>query len=222
MNAVNLLPQGRRARRGFGSGKGAVAGLLVIAAVGGVAYWGWSLHSEKADVDRQVAAADAEQAQLTARLGAYADAQAKAEQAQAEKQLVVGLALGRVDWERVVRNVATVMPRQVWLVKLKGTTPNLGQTAATAPAATAPEIPVGLHMEGYAYNHRQVALAMVRTASVPGLGEPRLARSQTQRMGGRNIVRFEIDAALDVRGRDRQSVIAADTSQLPIATSPTP
>jgi Tfp pilus assembly protein PilN len=221
VNAVNLLPAGRRGPRGFGSAKGAAAGLVAVAAVGAMGWWGWSLRAEKADLGEQLTALQAQEADLTTRLGAFADVQAQAERAAAERQLVVGLTLARVNWERVVRNVATVMPRQVWLTKLKGATPNLGVTAAT-PGQAPTEVPVGLHVEGFAYTHRQVALAMVRVASVPGLGEPRLARAQRQTIDGRTVVRFEIDAALDARGRDRQSVVAADGASASIPTGVTP
>jgi hypothetical protein len=43
---------------------------------------------------------------------------------------------------------------------------------------------------------------MVRLGAVRGLGEPRLASSQAQVLGGRRVVRFVIDAAVDQRALD--------------------
>lgn len=209
MRSVNLLPPAQRRGPGF-SGGGAKAPLAIAGAVlalGGMGYWGYSVHSAVGQAEKDVAAATIERDDLQSQIGAFQEAQAR-EAAQATRRgAVVGLVQGRVNWERVVRDLSAVMPRQVWLTNLKGET-EIAVTPTGAPAATGPaqgdaNVPRGIHLDGYAFTQSQVALLMARASAVSGLGEPRLASSEVQLQGGRTVVHFVIDIPIDQRAQDR-------------------
>jgi Tfp pilus assembly protein PilN len=138
MKAVNLLPPDQRTKslRVKPTKKGLV-GVGMVAAFAGVGYWGFSIHQSIGAAQRDLADAQSEQAQLTAQVGSYAAAEARAAEQQRAQGLVIGLANARVNWERIVRDAATVMPRQTWLTALRAQSPGIGATA-TAAATTAP------------------------------------------------------------------------------------
>jgi Tfp pilus assembly protein PilN len=225
MRAVNLLPADQRTKSlRVKPSKRGVVGLGLVAATGAVGLWGFTIHQSLGDADRQLQEAQAEQSSLQAQVGSYAAAQQRKNQHEQQKGLVIGLAQTRVNWERIIRDTATVMPKQTWLTALKAASPSLA-TQAPAPAPTpAPQstgsqitqapapaptpLPAagsepGLHLEGFAYTQRQVALLMVRVSSVPGLSEAKVASSEIAPRGGRKLLKFTIDVPIDLRSQDR-------------------
>jgi Tfp pilus assembly protein PilN len=223
MKAVNLLPQTQRRTPGVKGAKIplAVAGAVVV--LGSMGYWGYSVHSDVGAVKDQVAAASIERDGLRDQLGAYQVAQARVSAQAIRRGAVVGLAEGRINWERLVRDVSAVMPRQVWLTNLKGET----DPASATPAAATPNtgntvVPRGVHLDGFAYTQSQVALLMTRVATVPGLGEARLATSETQNQGGRDVVHFVIDIPIDQRAQDRPTLTPTSAQPAAATTGVTP
>jgi Tfp pilus assembly protein PilN len=216
MRAVNLLPPAQRSRPGLPTGSVraplAVAGAVV--ALGAMGWWGYSLHGQVGDVKSDVTAATAERDQLRTEVGAYQAAQARQATQDLRRGAVVGLVAGRTNWERLVRDLATVMPRQVWLTELSGEAEPAVDTATVsstpAPNTNNSAVPKGIHLDGFAYNQRQVAQLMARAATVPGLGEPRLATSEVQPMPTRNVVHFVIDIPIDQRAQDRPTLTQVD------------
>jgi Tfp pilus assembly protein PilN len=89
----------------------------------------------------------------------------------------------RVAWDRILREVSAVLPADLWL------------TAVVADAAAGGD---GLRLRGYAADQAGVALALTRLALVPDLNAVRLERSERAVLGGRQVARFSIVAA--VRG----------------------
>lgn len=235
MKPVNLLPAGQRTRtlRVKPTRKGLV-GVGLVAAVAGMGYWGFSIHQQVGDLDSEIAAVQSEKSQLEAQVGAYAAVQQHRAAQEQKKGLVVGLTNARINWERIIRDTATVMPRQAWLATLKADSPGLSTTPVPVPAAqpsttpsgagtTAPAPSTGngpqsgLHLTGYAYNHRQVAIMMVRLGAVSGLGEPKLTNSTAEPRNGRTIVQFQIDVPIDQRAQDRPT-LSATGSSVPTST----
>lgn len=224
MRAVNLLPPTKRRRPGFSGSRRApvaVAGAVVV--IGAMGYWGWSVQSELGSVRDEVAAASAERDGLRGQIGAFQAAQARVSAQAVRRGAVVGLVSGRVNWERIVRDVSAVMPRETWLSNLRGETDAasaLVPTAATAgqPAVAQSAVPRGLHLDGFAYTQPEVANLMARLAAIPGLGEPRLATSERQLRGGRSVIHFVIDAPIDQRAQDRPTLTPM-TGQTTAATS---
>ena len=226
MKAVNLLPQTQRRKPGFAGAKAplAVAGAVVV--LGGMGYWGYSLHGQVDDVKSDVAAASVERDDLRAQLGAFQAAQARDAAQAVRRGAVVGLVAGRVNFERIVRDLSAVMPRQVWLTNLKGETEPASATGAI-PTAGGPNLnnstaPRGVHLDGFAFTQNQVALLMARASTVPGLGEPRLATSEVQDRAGRTVIHFVIDIPIDQRAQDRSTLTPVNGQPAAAASGATP
>lgn len=209
MRAVNLLPQTQRRSPGFKGARTplAIAGAVVV--LGSMGYYGVSLHSDVDAAAQQVATASIERDELRGKLGAFQQAQARVAAQAVRRGAVVGLVEGRVNWERLIRDISAVMPRQVWLTNLKGETDT--GAAAAASAAPTPNVgnanaPRGIHLDGFAYTQSQVALLMSRLSTIPGLGEPRLAASETQDKSERQVIHFVIDVPIDQRAQDRPTL----------------
>jgi hypothetical protein len=114
-------------------------------------------------------------------LGPYGDfAKIKAERVASVKQL----AQGRFDYERMVRELAQVLPADVWLVNASASA--AGDVAAT-PGAAAPSTPatpttpaVGgptLKLQGCARDQGQVAVTLVRLRELEGATDVSLDHS---------------------------------------------
>jgi hypothetical protein len=180
-----------------------------IAVLGGIGFYGYSLHGQVNDVKSDVATATATRDGLRDQLGAFQAAQARDAAQEVRTGAVVGLVTGRVNWERLIRDLSAVMPHEVWLTNLKGET-----DVATTPTATtvaAPNVnvgtaPRGIHLDGYAYTQDQVAQLMARASTVPGLGEPRLASSEVQVGDQKDVIHFVIDIPIDQRAQDRSTL----------------
>ena len=180
MKAVNLLPERHRPRRASGGKQGSayivlgVLGALLVALVVYVVTLN-SINSGKDQIT--VAKAETEQAQAQARsLSAYGDF---AKVKQKRVAAVTQLAQQRFDWERLVRELAHVMPKDVWLTKTEASASGDPATTDTsgggAGAATAGAPTVKLH--GCAREQSQVAVALVRLRELQGADDVKLDRS---------------------------------------------
>jgi Tfp pilus assembly protein PilN len=133
----------------------------------------------------------------------------------------LGAALkARVAWDRILREISSILPEDVWLTKLAAISPQspvavaaptttsdaaptetLGQSTTTpAPATTAPATPATtapLTLSGYTYSHEGVARFLSRLAVIPELENVKLMQSSQTTVSGRAIVQFSIQA--DVR-----------------------
>ncbi len=210
MNAVNLLPpkQGRAALSGLAGGRGPVIALGAAVLVAGVGYWAWSAMGEASRLQDQVSALQLERQQLEGTLQSMLAVDQRASVQLQRRGAVVQLTSSRINWERLVRDSATVIPARVWLTGVSGTSP-VAQTAAAAPAGQPVAVtaaPQGVHLEGFAYTQPDVARFMARLDAVPGLGEPRLASADSIKRGSRTVIQFVIDAAVDQRAQDRPTL----------------
>src|SRR5688500_18054116 len=86
--------------------------------------------AEKANLESQVAQAEAE-AQRLASFANFASLQ------QAREETVSTLARSRFDWERVLRELAIVIPEDVWLINLTATVSPVVQLSDTGSSASA-------------------------------------------------------------------------------------
>jgi Tfp pilus assembly protein PilN len=226
MKAVNLLPQTQRRAPGASGAKKPLAIAGAVVALGAMGYWGYSVNGQVDQAKQDVAAASAERDALQAQLGAFQQAQARDAAQSVRRGAVVGLVAGRVNWERLVRDLSAVMPRQVWLTNLKGETDPASALPVTgAPAAPnvgVSTIPRGIHLDGYAFTQSQVALLMARAATVPGLGEPRLASSEVQQEGARTVIHFVIDIPIDQRAQDRPTLTPVSAAPAGATSGVTP
>ena len=154
MRPVNLLPARYRPRSaGSGDSKtsyialGALA-LLVLAVFGYVmtANKVSSRNSEIAETRQQITAAQT-QAVTFQEFGDFAGIK------EARLTAVKSLATARIDWERLFRELAHVLPESVWLTEFQ---------SQSAEADGGGELQPTLSLKGCAKNHEQVADAMVR------------------------------------------------------------
>ena len=200
MNAVNLLPEKHRPRKPSGSKRGSgyvVLGVLGVVLVGMLVYVLTlnSINSSKTKIGEAKAEATRLDAEANS-LGAYGDfAKIKAERVKSVQQL----AEGRFDWERLVRELAHVLPSDVWLVNASAsasgdqaaaapaTPAPSGGSAAPAPASATPAPAAGgapvlaggptLTLEGCATDQSQVAVTLVRLRELQGATDVTLAHS---------------------------------------------
>jgi Tfp pilus assembly protein PilN len=175
MNAVNLLPSKHRPRQATGGKQGSsfvllgVLGALVIAVLVYVMSVN-SINQAKGDIAQAQAQATQANAQADA-LGAYGNfAKVKQERIADVKKL----AQNRVDWERVVRELAHVLPSGVWITKA-----DAAESAADATAATPSTVSSGpqVDLSGCAFSQPDVARAIVRLRELEGATDVSLDHS---------------------------------------------
>jgi Tfp pilus assembly protein PilN len=197
MKAVNLLPEKHRPRQpSAGQGKGGYVVLGVLGAVlVGLLVYVLTLNTIN-DSKSKIKQATAEAARLNdeaSSLGPYGDfAKIKADRVQS----VMTLAQGRFDYERLVRELAQVLPPDVWLVNASASaggdasstttsTPappaggTSGSTGAAATTATTPAAASGptLKLDGCARDQSQVAVTLVRLRELQGATDVSLDHS---------------------------------------------
>ena len=160
-------------------------------------------HSSVGSKQSELDSLKAELATLPAPTAAGIDQSIKGEQAR-RAAVVADVLSKRAAWDRVLRDVSLVLPKDVWLNQVEGTvaaplsTP-VDVAAATstpdgAPAAIATA--TGIRLIGRTYNQAGVARALARLAVVPTLGSVQLTRSAPVKAGERKVIEFEIAATL--------------------------
>jgi Tfp pilus assembly protein PilN len=126
--------------------------------------------AEKASLQEQVATAQME----ADRLGSFARF---ASLEQAREQTVASLAQSRFDWERVLRELAIVIPHDVWLTNLTASVSadaaasSSSSSASGSSASGSAESIDGpsLHIEGCAAGHEAVARFLAALQDVDGV-----------------------------------------------------
>src|SRR4051794_22111517 len=175
MRAVNLLPPRYRPARASGdrpgigyAALGALAVILLMVLLYVVTQNGINDAKDKtaqANVEKQ--AADARVGQLNA-FGAFASLKTQRENA------VVGIAEVRFDWERLMREVALVLPKGVYLTTFAGAPGGSESQASSGGAsATGPLITLG----GCAPSHLGVATTVVRLRKIHNVSDVNLQTS---------------------------------------------
>jgi Tfp pilus assembly protein PilN len=183
MKAVNLLPEKHRPRQATGGqGKGGYVVLGVLGAVlVGVLVYVLTLNSLN-DSKSKITEATAEAARLNEQansLGPYGDfAKIKSDRVQSVKEL----AQGRFDYERLVRELAHVLPPDVWLVNASASSvadaSTTTSTSTPPPAGTpAPSTGPTLKLQGCARDQSQVAVTLVRLRELQGATDVSLDHS---------------------------------------------
>ncbi|MGH2723141.1 MAG: PilN domain-containing protein [Actinomycetota bacterium] len=185
---INLLPpeylERQRARRRT---LAVIAvGLVVLAALGGVyLLQAARLAGVRDDLARQEAANDLLAAQI-AELQNVAQLQ---QEVLANRRLLAQLLVDRVRWSGVLRDVSLVIPGQVWLTGLTGTVAPAAAPAAE-PGAAGPGLVAEMGINGFAFEHRDVALWLSRLEDVRGFVNPWLSNSQKTLIGTQQVVQF--------------------------------
>jgi Tfp pilus assembly protein PilN len=185
MRPVNLLPQERRRRTSSdSSGKGAyvLCGVLAVLVAMAAAYVLTANTVTERKNEAAVAAAKADR--LEAEAAAQANYTDFSEIAATRLQSVAGVAETRFDWERLMREVARVMPAGSWLqatdASVFGDPTNLA-AAALDPASTGPVGPYASFV-GCTPDQSDVAQIMVRLRQLHRVEDVKLKES-TRELG---------------------------------------
>ena len=240
MRPVNLIPpeQRRGDRAPLRTGIASYALVAVLAVVLGLVTMlvltGNQIadhKAEKSELEARKAAAEQEVAEL-APYAEFASLQ------ETRRQTVASLAQSRFDWERVLRELAIVLPENVWLVKLAGTvTPEVQVEGAPGISSRASIPGPALELVGCGADQDAVAGFVAALEDIDGVtrvgvdeskrpdlagGEVTGAASQGSEDDCRTrdmIARFEIVAAFDAAAVP--AVAAAPAVEEPPAEAPT-
>jgi Tfp pilus assembly protein PilN len=237
MRPVNLIPPEDRRGDKAPLRTGPIA--YVIVAVLAVALVGVTLvvmtsnqiadrKAQKATLEDQVAQAQAEAQEFNTFVN-FASLQ------QAREQTVASLATSRFDWERVLRELAIVIPQDVWLTNLDATASpdasSSGSSTGSSSSAAADVLGPSLDIQGCASGHDAVARFLASLRDVDGVTRVAVMSSDRQDATGSDtggsattsgatggscssrsfIASFEVVAAFD----------SAQPALLPSAASPT-
>jgi Tfp pilus assembly protein PilN len=163
MRAINLLPESDRApepaRPVAGSGR-AVLGILVVLLLATVAYVLTTNQISSRTDEIAKARSDIDAAQ--ARVGALGPFQAFSQIKETRLASVQELADARFDWERLMRELALVLPEGSSLRAVTASTAGTTDEAAPAAATGAPAGTPSAQLTGCATSQREVAVMMVR------------------------------------------------------------
>jgi Tfp pilus assembly protein PilN len=175
---VNLIPpeerRGEKAPMRTGSLAYVVVAVLGVAllAVVGIVLTNNQISdgkSQKSSLEAQVSTAQAE-ADRTSSFAEFASLR------QTREQTVASLAQSRFDWERVLRELAIVIPHDVWLTGLNASvSPDAASasasTSASSTSSAGSESVTGpsLHIEGCAAGHEAVARFLAALQDVDGV-----------------------------------------------------
>ena len=234
MRPVNLIPpeerRGDRAPARTGALPYFIVGALalVLAAVAAVVL----TNNQISDRESTIASLEAQEADAQARADAlqpYADLASTSEQ---RSTTITSLAQSRFDWDRVLRELALVIPDDVWLTQLSGTVaPDV--TIEDAPSITIREQAPGpaLSIVGCGESHAAVAAFLQSLRDIDGVTRVGIVSDERSTgdtgsgasTGGSGsgddcrtrgfISRFEVVAAFDA--------VSVATSGASLPTSPT-
>lgn len=178
MRPVNLIPpeerRGERAPARTGVAPYMLLGVLAlaVAAVGAVALTSKQISEREADVVT-LEAAEAEAAAQAQALAPYAQFASLSE---ARHATVTSLAQSRFDWERVLRELALVIPSDIWLTELNGSAAGAaGETGGgLATGVTGPS----LSMTGCGEGHESVAAFLQTLKDIDGVTRVGVLKSE--------------------------------------------
>jgi Tfp pilus assembly protein PilN len=176
---VNLLPQSARpyvASGGRSTSSYALLGALALLVVAAVVY----VSSANTITTRkdQIQTAQTEQAQAQQKAASLQAYGTYSQIASTRIATVAQLAVGRIDYERLMRETALVLPSGVWLDALDaeagtGTSTSTPATPGTATGAGAPTV----HLNGCAKTQDAVAATLVRLRAIHGSDDVNLNSS---------------------------------------------
>jgi Tfp pilus assembly protein PilN len=172
MKPVNLLPASARpyvASSGKSTTTYALLGVLALLVVAAVAYV--STTNTITSRKDQIQTAQAEQAQAQAKTASLRSYGAYSQIASSRISTVAQLAVGRIDYERLMRETARVLPSGVWLMSLDAETTGAATPSTTTPGTTATAGGPTVHLIGCAKDQTQVAATLVRLRAIHGSNE---------------------------------------------------
>ena len=207
---VNLLPPEIYERQRIRRRTGAVVavGLIILLAIGAFYFLQVVRLNE---VEENVAAQEARNAELQAQINDLQDIAALETEIAATRGLLNDLLADRVLWSGVLRDISLVIPGEAWLNGLTGTAgvPTSGETATEVTTPTTPGTTGGLvgqiTFNGFAFEHRDVALWLARLEDVRGFVNPWLSSSTKSLIGLEEVVQFTSSVDLSEQALARRA-----------------
>jgi Tfp pilus assembly protein PilN len=179
MRAVNLMPrevERQHADIGRAPIVAAVVGLALVTVAAG--FLVMSASGSASDRKAQLDTLEASMAALPAP-GRPAVAAGTVAQERTDRVAALAAAMAtRVPVDRLLRDLAYVLPEDAWLTSLTATAPTSG-AAAPGPGGSAPaqSSTSGVSIQGATYSHTSVARVLARLAALPTLTNVRLTSS---------------------------------------------
>lgn len=160
MRPVNLIPEEQRREGGARPNSSYILlGVLGTILVGALLYV-FTANGITSKQD-EVARLEGETRQAEARAGAFAAYQSFAQIKQTRVASVAGLAQARLDWERLMREIALVMPSNAYVTSVDATAGGAAAGSVPDPAAAAVSGPT-MTATGCTDSHSDVATVLVR------------------------------------------------------------
>ena len=186
MRAVNLLPRDT-VRTGIKPTAPLLTGVVGAILATTILCAGFLLESAKvAEKRNELDAVRAELALVPPpALSGPTDANGLAGQEAARVIALQAALTGRIAWDRLLREVSMVLPKDVWLSSLTLSTPVPGDVSGTP-----------FVLLGNAYSHEGVARLLSRFALIPDLTNVLLDHSNKMSPGQRSTVEFKITAMI--------------------------
>ena len=142
-------------------------------------------------VEEEIATQEAINAGLEAQIGELQDIAALEQEIDRTRLVLTGLLEDRVLWSGILRDVSLVIPGEVWLNGLSAQLGLTEEAAATEAAAGTVTGVVGqISFNGFAFDHRDVALWLSRLEDVRGFINPWLSTSSKTTVGTQSAVTF--------------------------------
>jgi Tfp pilus assembly protein PilN len=223
MRAVNLLPREEPKRRNKRMTAGVQLAIVAPFLVVSLLAAGYLLASSKVNDNR--ATLKALQEALASIPPPVTAPPENAELALQRDQRIAALGAAlqsRIAWDRVLRQISSVLPEDVWLTTLTASSPQapappppaptptetaptdaaptetLGGSTTTPAPVTPPPAPSAapLTISGYTYSQEGVARFLTRLAVIPELETVKLLQSVQATVSGQFVVQFSIEAGV--------------------------
>lgn len=181
MRPVNLIPpeerRGDRAPLRTGALPYAIVAVLALALIGVTAVT--LIGNQIKDREAEIAALETREAEATAQAEALRPYAEFAALSEARDATVTSLAQSRFDWERVLRELALVMPENIWLTAVTGTvSPTVALEGATTVDGRSEVQGPALELVGCGDDHEAVAGFVAALRDIDGVTRVGIASSE--------------------------------------------
>jgi Tfp pilus assembly protein PilN len=213
MRAVNLLPPDLLPQKKKTVGPAEIGAVVAaVAVIIGLFLLYTSASGKVDDAEQQLAALEAEQAQLAesalaldAAVGGVVASPLLGEEAARASALSSALET-RTAWDRVLRKVTVVMPADTWLRGLGGSSATSDLLGAGGEA----ELSSTLTLTGYSLSRDGVAQLLSRLETIPELASVSLLAATQTALNDETVVEFSIVTTLE-NGSEDQAGASVDT-----------
>ena len=184
MRPVNLLPSEDRRQKAADISTSSMAYMLIGALALGLAAVTLLVLTNNKVADRKAEVSNLQQqeAEAQARAQQFASFTSFDAMEQARRQTVESLADSRFDWERVMNELARVIPSDVWLVELRGaasaTSGASGDSASTSTLEPGSILGPSLQLSGCADGQDAVAGFLAALRDIDGVTRVGLSSSE--------------------------------------------